>query len=258
MTDLSMKDTIAALATAPGEAGIAIIRISGDQAEAILRAVFRPADQTVTEFEHCKLYYGRVVDQGQEIDECMAVLMKGPRSYTRQDVAELQLHGSPWSVRQTLELLFRYGARPAEPGEFTLRAFLNGRIDLSRAEAVMSLIHASGDRAARQALGQLNGGVSRYIREAQAELLNILAVLETSIDYPEEFDEPSSLAQLAERMEALAERLARSYPEHGAHILTEGINVVLCGKPNAGKSTLLNVLLNEEKAIVTDIPGTTR
>ncbi len=202
-----MAETIAAIATAPGVGGVSIVRLSGDEAERVLMEVFQPARQGLTALTSHMLTYGHVMDGDTVLDECMAVLMRAPRSYTREDVAELHLHGGGYIAQTVLALCLRHGARLAEAGEFTRRAFLNGRIDLSQAEAVMSLIAARGEQARQAALRQLSGGASTFIREAADELYALQAGAAACIDYPEEISEEEAAADLAPKMLALAKKL---------------------------------------------------
>jgi len=252
-----MAETIVGIATAQGEGGIAIVRISGDDAIPLFEKVFAAAGKQPP-FESHRLMYGHVVDGGAVIDEAMGVIMRAPRTYTREDVCEIHTHGGSVAAALTVKLLIRHGARPAEAGEFTRRAFMNGRIDLSQAEAVMGVISAQSAAALRAEQQQLAGGQSQFIRQAQEDLTLLLSGLEAHIDYPDEIDEDEAMTGLIDGLNGLIRRLSGSVNEKSARILREGLRVALLGRPNAGKSTLFNALLGEERAIVTNIPGTTR
>lgn len=252
-----MQDTIVGIATAAGEGGIAIVRISGENAVSLFEQVFFPFKRRHP-FETHRLMAGHVMDGADVIDEAMGVVMLAPHSYTREDVCEIHTHGGSVAAAEVIRLLIRKGARPAEAGEFTRRAFMNGRIDLMQAEAVMGVISARSTAAMKAEQRQLSGGQSQFIRQAQDQLQGLLAGLEAHIDYPEEIDEAEATQGLSKGLDDLICRLQTAVDEKSARIIREGLHVALCGRPNAGKSTLFNTLLGEDKAIVTDIPGTTR
>uniref|UniRef100_A0A7V5XFN0 tRNA modification GTPase MnmE n=1 Tax=Thermodesulfobacterium geofontis TaxID=1295609 RepID=A0A7V5XFN0_9BACT len=258
---LYTEDTIAAIATPPGKGAIGVIKISGESSLSILKKIFRPF-KSRSEFESHKLYYGFIVDPKDEkvIDEVLVVYMKKPKTYTREDVVEIYAHSGYYILKKILELVLKEGARPALPGEFTLRAYLNGRIDLSQAEAIQELVSAKTETALNLALNTLLGKLSGKVNALRNELLEILVLVESAIDFPEEDIEimkPDQLSQkIKEKILPVIEELIKNYEE--GKIYKEGISLVIAGKPNVGKSSLMNTLLKEERAIVTPIPGTTR
>ncbi|OTN74980.1 tRNA modification GTPase MnmE [Enterococcus sp. 8G7_MSG3316] len=254
-------DTIAAISTPPGEGAISIVRLSGDQAIAIADRIFT-SSKSLAEVPSHTIHYGHIVDPVEErlMDEVMLSVMKQPRTFTREDVVEINCHGGIVVVNQLLQLVLRQGARLAEPGEFTKRAFLNGRVDLSQAEAVMDLIRAKTDKAMNLAINQLDGNLSQLIRQLRQDILQTLAQVEVNIDYPE-YDDVEELTtrlllEKAQMVKAQIEGLLSTAQQ--GKILREGLSTAIIGRPNVGKSSLLNHLLKEEKAIVTDIAGTTR
>ena len=255
-----MEDTIAAVATAYGEGGIGIIRISGENSLSILKEVFDPAADN-KEITSRRMTYGKIIDKDadQIIDEVLAVYMKGPKTYTAEDVVEINCHGSMVSLRKTLALVLRKGARLAEPGEFTKRAFLNGRLDLSQAEAVIDVIKAKTDKSFDVALSQLEGTLSTKISEIRARLLDLLVDITVNIDYPDEDIEYITYEKLEKNISSIGEMIEKLLSTASTgRMIREGIRVAIVGKPNVGKSSLMNGLLKETRAIVTEVPGTTR
>ncbi|MCA1026642.1 MULTISPECIES: tRNA uridine-5-carboxymethylaminomethyl(34) synthesis GTPase MnmE [Cytobacillus] len=256
-------DTIAAISTPMGEGAIAIVRLSGPEAFDIADHLFKSVgDKRLKEVPSHTIHYGHIIDPktDQVAEEVMVSVMKGPKTFTKEDVIEINCHGGLVSVNRVLQLMLTNGARLAEPGEFTKRAFLNGRIDLSQAEAVMDLIRAKTDKAMNVALGQMEGRLSNLIQRLRQEILEVLAHVEVNIDYPEYDDVEEMTHQLllekASFVKREIEQLLRTSQQ--GKILREGLSTVIVGRPNVGKSSLLNSLVHENKAIVTDIPGTTR
>ncbi|MEL3963019.1 tRNA uridine-5-carboxymethylaminomethyl(34) synthesis GTPase MnmE [Lysinibacillus endophyticus] len=256
-------DTITAISTPMGEGAIAIVRLSGDEAIQIAENIFKsPSGKKLSEEKSHTIHYGHLIDPKTEevIEEVMLSLMRGPKTFTREDVVEINCHGGIVSVNRVLQLVLRNGARLAEPGEFTKRAFLNGRIDLSQAEAVMDLIRAKTDRAMNVALGQMEGKLSRLIAQLRQALIETLAHVEVNIDYPEYDDvEEMTIPVLLEKCSWVRDEIDKLLQTSSqGKILREGLSTVILGRPNVGKSSLLNSLVHENKAIVTDIAGTTR
>ncbi|MDD7693999.1 MAG: tRNA uridine-5-carboxymethylaminomethyl(34) synthesis GTPase MnmE [Limosilactobacillus sp.] len=256
----SESDTIAAISTPVGEGGISIIRISGDDALKVAQRIYKGKD--LSKVASHTINYGHIVDPDtkQEVDEVMVSVMLAPHTYTREDVVEINCHGGLLATNRILQLVLSYGARMAEPGEFTKRAFLNGRLDLSQSEAVMDLIRAKTDKSMKVALNQLDGDLSRLIRHLRKDILDVLAQVEVNIDYPEYDDvEEMTTKMLKEKATDIQQRIqALLKTAKQGKVLREGLATAIIGRPNVGKSSLLNSLLHEDKAIVTNVAGTTR
>ncbi|MGL5314803.1 MAG: tRNA uridine-5-carboxymethylaminomethyl(34) synthesis GTPase MnmE [Peptostreptococcaceae bacterium] len=255
-----IDDTIAAIATAPGEGGIGIIRISGERSLEVAQSIFRSmSGKLIKEYNTRTLIYGTIVDNENTIDEVLLAYMKGPNSYTAEDVIEINCHGGFISVKKILELILSKDVRLAEAGEFTKRAFLNGRIDLSQAEAIIDVIKAKTDMAHEVAQNQLEGSLSNKIKQLRNNVTEVLAHLEVAIDFSEEDVEEITYQTLSEKAEELRKEIKKLYDTaESGKILRDGLKTVIVGKPNVGKSSLLNSILGENRAIVTDIAGTTR
>ena len=254
-------DTIAAIATAVSNAGIGIIRISGSEAMEILAKIFEPYNKKVDvyQLENHRIYYGNIKDGEEVVDECIVLIMKGPHSYTKEDVVEIDCHGGVTVVYKVLNLVLKNGARAAEPGEFTKRAFLNGRIDLSQAEAVMDLIDSKNEMARKNSMTQLKGGLSDRIKQLREEIIYQIAFIESALDDPEHYSLdgfPEKLLEEDKKWITIAKEMLDSYDN--GRIIAEGIRTCIVGKPNAGKSSIINKLLGEERVIVSPVAGTTR
>ncbi|RMG31026.1 MAG: tRNA uridine-5-carboxymethylaminomethyl(34) synthesis GTPase MnmE [Bacteroidetes bacterium] len=251
------EDTIAAISTPPGQGALGMVRVSGPQAIEVVNRIFHPKD--LSQVPGHSLHYGQIVQGEEVLDEVVVGVFRAPRSFTREDVVEISCHGSSYILQQCLQLLLEAGARPARPGEFSLRAYLHGALDLAQAEAVADLIASSSAAAHRLAMDQLRGGISRELSQLRSQLLDFTSLIELELDFSEEdveFADRSQLLQLVSEIDRRLQGLIRSFQYGNA--LKEGVPTVIMGKPNAGKSTLLNALLQDERAIVSDIPGTTR
>ena len=255
------SDTIAAIATAMSPSGIGIVRISGEDALPVIDRIYRSkyGHKKLSLCESHTIHYGYIYDDNEMVDEVMVLLMKAPHSYTKEDTVEIDCHGGVYVMKRILETVIRHGARPAEPGEFTKRAFLNGRIDLTQAESVIDVINAKNEFALKSSLSQLQGAVLVDIRKIRADILHEIAFIESALDDPEHIsldNYPQTLHNTVDNLVIKIDKILKTF-ENG-RFLKEGINTVIVGKPNAGKSSLLNILVGEERAIVTEIAGTTR
>ena len=255
------SNTIAAIATPMTNSGIGIIRISGDEALDIIEKVFKPKkkDKKIKDVKTYTAHYGHVYDESTLLDECIVLVMKGPHSYTAEDVVEINCHGGVVVMKKVLEAVFKAGATPAEPGEFTKRAFLNGRIDLSEAEAVMDLIQSKNEFAMSTSLKQLEGALGKKITEIRKQIIHSVAFIESALDDPEHISLDGYGEKLFGVVLSVKKKLEKLIcSSSNGRVVSEGVKTVILGKPNAGKSSLMNVLVGEDRAIVTDVAGTTR
>ena len=255
-------DTIAAIATGMSNSGIGIVRISGEQAFSVIDSIFRNRKGERVRLSLSRshtVHYGYIYDGDEKVDEALVIIMKGPHSYTAEDTVEIDCHGGVLMVRRILETVLHAGARTAEPGEFTKRAFLNGRLDLSQAEAVADVIHATNEYALKSSVSQLSGSVSAKIKELRSQILYQIAFIESALDDPEHISLDGYGSRLMDALVPMIGEVRKLLlSADDGRVMSEGVKTVILGKPNAGKSSLMNVLLGEERAIVTEIAGTTR